>query len=143
MSFIHEIGHCLSVLINGGVVNDIVWRYGIFSETLRSESTRPVMDIWAGPIVGCIVPLMTWAVFMKLNLAQYLQWFASMCLIGNGLYLALGWMDLGSDSHDLILNDVSLISIIGLGLSAFVLGLFLLFWDKPSANQSLHGSGQR
>ena len=141
MSLVHEIGHCLSVTINGGSINGVVWRYGFLSETLRSGSNHPIIDIWSGPLFGTFIPLMIWFIFRNFSFGQYLQWFASICLIGNGLYLGFGWLESGTDSYDLILNDVGLIPIMGLGSILFILGLFLLMWSKPHPNQSLHGSG--
>jgi hypothetical protein len=141
MSLIHEIGHCLSITVNGGSINGVVWRYGFLSETLRSGSNHPVVDIWSGPLFGAVIPLLIWFIFRNFGFGQYLQWFASICLIGNGLYLGFGWLESGTDSYDLILNDVGLMPIMGLGSILFILGLFLLMWSKPHPNQSLHGSG--
>ena len=138
MALVHELGHGLSVIANGGIVHAVVWRYGLLSETVRSGSAWPNMDTWAGPLMGCAVPVLLWLCLMKFNVGRYFQWFASICCLGNGLYLGLGWIDVGTDANDLVVGDVSLIPIIGAGLVTFMAGMFLLLWEKTTTHPLLN-----
>jgi membrane-associated protease RseP (regulator of RpoE activity) len=63
LSVVHEIGHCISVYVNGGKVDGFVWHFGIFSETVRHGSAHPIIDLWAGSVIGCIIPLIIWYIF--------------------------------------------------------------------------------
>jgi hypothetical protein len=137
MSLIHELGHCLSATLNGGVVNGIIWRYGFLSETVRSGSDHPIVDIWLGPLCGVTIPFLLWIALRNFRYGHYLQWFSSICLMGNGLYLGLGWLEPGADASDLVLHGVHLMPILSCGVAFFMLGLFLLFWSKPPAHQPL------
>ena len=60
MMAIHELGHVLGCLVSGATIDAVVlWPWTI-SETVRSGSSAPLLDTWAGPIVGAVLPVLLW-----------------------------------------------------------------------------------
>ena len=126
LSLIHEFGHILSVVINGGTFIRIDWRYYIFSETIREQSSYPVIDIWTGPIFGSLVPLIFYLSLWKYKFSFILGWFSSICLIGNGIYIGLGGEFDGGDGSQLIGLGVDIKWLCFYGFVSFVSGIFIL-----------------
>ncbi|MGC3965805.1 MAG: hypothetical protein QM775_00070 [Pirellulales bacterium] len=60
-----------------------------------AENPRPLVVVWAGPIVGIIAPLVFWAsaAAARLSWAFVLRFFAGFCLVANGLYIGVGSLD--------------------------------------------------
>ena len=53
----------------------------------------------AGPIWGCLIPLGLLAIGRRNAAAQrYLCFFAGLCLIANGAYIGIGWVDAAGDA---------------------------------------------
>ena len=135
ISLVHELGHYVSAKIGGGTGVEIVWRHYVFSETIRTGSRWPLLDAWMGPVIGIIIPLVMAFTLRKTKLAEWVVWFASIACIANGLYIGIGWMDVGGDPSDMIAQGCPLIVLIGFGLGSFSTGLILLM--RNHANESL------
>ncbi len=127
ISLIHELGHYVSATIGGATEVTIVWRYGIFSETIRNGSKWPLMDVWMGPILGVLIPLVVMACCWKMKWSEWVAWPTSIACIGNGLYIGLGWLDSGGDPADMISLGTPLFVMLGYGLLVFTVGIVLLF----------------
>ena len=138
ISMVHEIGHYAFARIGGATGVEIVWRNYVFSETIRTGSRWPILDVWMGPVIGIIIPLVIAYTLRKTKLAEWVAWFAAIACIANGLYIGIGWMDVGGDSSDMITQGCPLAFLIGFGLSSFSIGLFLLM--KNHANEALKPS---
>ena len=123
----HEFGHIISAKLNGGQVEEVIlvpWR---FSQTVISGSTDSLMDVWAGPFIGVLVPCLlclTLKIIRKSNF--YTTTFCGFCLLANGLYLGVGWIDKVGDCKDILANGGNVTSMIIFGLCACASGL--LFW---------------
>lgn len=87
MTVTHEFGHVLGGWLGGATLThyDLApWR---MPYSLHSPDPMPLLTLWAGPILGVLVPLV-----FALALRREWAWFiADFCLIANGSYLAIAW----------------------------------------------------
>jgi hypothetical protein len=62
------------------------------SRTDLAENPQPLVVVWAGPLLGSLVPLLGWGIAagVRLSAAFVLRFFAGFCLIANGLYIGVG-----------------------------------------------------
>ncbi|HBC89185.1 MAG TPA: hypothetical protein DCZ94_19775 [Lentisphaeria bacterium] len=130
LQLLHEAGHIISCKFNGGTVHKIAFHFNVFTETIREGSAHPVIDIWMGPIVGIILPLLLLLIPAKKDIKEILVLFCAVCLIGNGLYIGLGWLCDGGDGWELIRYKVNLFWLILFGLPATVAGLIMVMRIK-------------
>ena len=130
LQLFHELGHIISCKINGGIVHKIAFHFNIFTETIRKGSAHPVIDIWMGPIVGILLPLLLLLIPAKKNVREILFLFCAACLAGNGLYIGLGWLCDGGDGWELLRYKVSIFWLILFGLPTTLAGLTMLMKIK-------------
>jgi len=78
MQAIHESGHVLGAWLTGGHVARVVLHPLTISRTDLDQNPNPLVVVWAGPIIGVVVPLLIWAVaaVAKLPGAFVLRFFA-------------------------------------------------------------------
>src|SRR5438093_41686 len=62
MQAVHESGHVLGAWLTGGRVERVVLHPLTISRTDLAENPHPLIVVWAGPVVGVLVPLVLWAV---------------------------------------------------------------------------------
>src|SRR5262245_54944081 len=95
MQAVHELGHVLGAWMTGGRVEKVVLFPLTISRTDLSENPHPLVVVWAGPIVGIVLPVAAWgiAVACRVGEAFLLRFFAGFCLLANGLYIAIGSFD--------------------------------------------------
>lgn len=84
----HEGGHIFGGLAGGGTLVDYdlaPWRmpYSFFA-----PDPYPLVTLWAGPLLGVLVPIMVAGIARK----PWLWFIADFCLLANGIYLALAWL---------------------------------------------------
>ncbi len=88
MTTTHELGHIVGGWLGGArlVAFELApWR---LPYSLHEPDPHPKLTLWAGPVVGVVLPLIAAAIAR-----QRWAWFiADFCLIANGGYLALGWL---------------------------------------------------
>jgi hypothetical protein len=116
MQIVHETGHVLLGSLTGGQVIAVDLHPLRISQTVVRPNPHPVAEVWGGPLVGCLVPVLLWRAFRLREEwpAACLRFFAGFCLIANGSYLGAAiWMPVG-DAHELV----------QLGTSRWLLGLF-------------------
>ena len=104
MMVFHETGHIVSVLINGGKIEKVIlWPWTI-SQTIRSGSHHEIIDIWAGPILGIAIPGILCIIFKLISKSffYYSLFLFGFCLISNGIYFGIGWIDNIGDTGELI-----------------------------------------
>lgn len=88
MSFLHELGHLIGGWWGGGtlVACELApWR---LPYSLHSPDPNPRLTLWAGPLVGVILPAAA-ALIIRRRWATFI---ADFCLIANGSYLATAWL---------------------------------------------------
>lgn len=134
----HEVGHVLAALTLGGSVDRVVLHPLEFSRTDRSGSASPLVDTWAGPVVGCVIPALcmllarTAAVSKGLGdhartyARTYARLFLGLCLVANGVYLAAGWSEPRCDAGELRALGVPVALLIASGSALSGLGLWAL-----------------
>ena len=93
MTLTHELGHVVGGWAGGATLVDydlVPWR---MSYSLHSPDPVPLLTLWAGPILGVLIPAL-----LALAARQRWAWFiADFCLVANGGYLALAWIS--GDRH--------------------------------------------
>ena len=127
MQIIHELGHVLGALATNGTVERVVLHPLAISRTDVSGSRQPLVVTWAGPIVGCLLPLLTWllAAAAKWSGAFLFRFFAGFCLLANGLYLAAGSFDGVGDCGDLLRHGAPIWTLWLFGAATIPAGFFL------------------
>lgn len=99
----HEAGHAVAGLISGARVQRIVWQLTAISRTDVSPNPHPLFVCWAGPLCGCLTPLLMLAAARRINrFAAPLQFFAGFCLCANGAYVGFGSLDRIGDAGTLL-----------------------------------------
>lgn len=92
MQGVHELGHVLGAWLTGGHVSRVVLHPLSLSRTDLSHNPVPLVVVWAGPVMGCMIPLAIWgwAAWSRSSVAFVLRFWAGFCLVANGAYLAFG-----------------------------------------------------
>lgn len=104
MMAVHELGHVIGAVVTGGTVQRCVLHPLTISRTDVSPNPYPGIVVWLGPLVGCGLPLVLWAVVPRRLAAVRLaaQFFAGFCLIANGAYIGVGWVDRVGDTGEML-----------------------------------------
>jgi hypothetical protein len=104
MQAVHEAGHAAGAWLTDGRVARVVLNSLTISRTDLAENPHPLAVVWAGPVVGVLVPLAAWAVAARLRAPGWyvLQFFAGFCLIANGAYIAAGSFDRIGDCGEML-----------------------------------------
>jgi hypothetical protein len=92
MQAVHELGHVVGAWLTGGQVTRVVLDPRTISRTDLSDNPCPLIVVWAGPILGCVLPLAAWSLIAACRWpwAYLLRFFAGFCLVANGAYIAVG-----------------------------------------------------
>src|SRR5947209_1664490 len=92
MQAVHESGHVVGAWLTGGRVAKVVLHPLTISRTDLAHNPNPLAVVWAGPLLGVLLPVAFWGVAAGLRMpgAFLLRFFAGFCLIGNGAYIAGG-----------------------------------------------------
>jgi hypothetical protein len=104
MQAVHESGHVLGAWFTGGRVARVVLYPLTISRTDVADNPCPLAVVWAGPVVGVIVPLLLWVIAgaMQLPGTFVLRVFVGFCLLANGLYIGLGSFDRVGDCGEML-----------------------------------------
>ena len=127
MQIVHELGHVAGAALTGGRVERVVLHPLTISRTDVQGSRQLLAVIWAGPIVGCLIPLLAWSIAVAVrSAAAYLfRFFAGFCLLANGLYLAAGSFDGVGDCGDLLRHGAPIWTLWLFGAATIPAGLYL------------------
>ena len=92
MQAVHELGHVVAAWMTGGQVKQVVLHPLAISRTDYAHNPRPLATVWAGPLVGVLLPVAasSLAALFAWRGAFLLRFFAGFCLIANGAYIAGG-----------------------------------------------------
>jgi hypothetical protein len=140
MMFVHELGHIVAAWLTDGNVTRLVWHPLVFSRTDVTPNPSPLVVVWAGPIIGCLLPLVlerATAVAVP-SILYIVRLFTGFCLIANGAYIGLGGFDGVGDAGVMIQTGTPLWVMIAFGVVACGLGIW--FWHLASYRL---GSGKR
>lgn len=92
MQAVHELGHVCGAWLTGGTVQQVVLHPLTISRTDLADNPAPLAVVWAGPLIGALLPLVIWLLSAAARMPGnfVLRFFAGFCLIANGLYIGLG-----------------------------------------------------
>lgn len=127
MQAVHELGHVLGAWATGGKVAQVVLHPLTISRTDYVENPMPLTSVWAGPLVGVLLPLVVWglAAAARLRGAYVLRFFAGFCLIANGAYIAGGATSAIGDCGEMLRHGTPLWVLWLFGAVAVPAGLWL------------------
>jgi hypothetical protein len=142
MMAVHELGHILGASCTGGVVKKVVIHPLAISRTDVAPNPSPLSVVWAGPLVGVLLPLLAWAILLCIRApGLYLfRFFAGFCLITNGAYIGAGSFGQIGDAGEMIKYGTPMFMLWLFGLVTVPLGLLL--WHRLGAHFGL-GHEQR
>ena len=128
----HELGHILAAWLSGATIERIDLSPIGFSQTHLSDNPHPLLVVWAGPVVGALDALLAWALVDWWDrrdpialLKPAIQFLAGFCLIANGVYIGVGWVDRIGDTGDMLRLGTPVAVMIGFGLACTGTGLAL------------------
>jgi hypothetical protein len=130
MMVVHEFGHVLGAWMTGGTVTRVVLHPLAISRTDVSPNQQPLFVVWAGPVLGVILPLAGWglAAWIRLPGSYLLRFFAGFCLIANGAYIGVGEFDRVGDAGELLRHGAAPWDLWLFGIATIPLGLLL--WHR-------------
>lgn len=130
MQAVHELGHVIGAMVSGGHVSCVVLHPLTISRTDVSVNPHPLLVVWAGPLLGSIIPLGLWAtaIWLRLSEAFLARFFAGFCLVANGLYIGIGSFDRVGDCGEMLKHGspIGLLWLFG----ALAAPLGLLLWHR-------------
>jgi hypothetical protein len=134
MQQVHELGHVLGALSTGGRVAKVVLHPLTISRTDVAHNPRPLLVVWAGPIIGIAIPQIAWAAAaaVKMPGAFVLRFFAGFCLIANGLYIGLGSFGRVGDCGEMLRHGSPVWLLWLFGIATVPLGFMLWNGQGPS-----------
>jgi len=137
MQAVHELGHVIGATASGGQVKAVVLHPLVFSRTDLSINPNPLLVAWAGPLLGCLLPLCLWVAARRwgASLAYLFRFFAGFCFLANGVYIGVGSFEGIGDAGDLLRAGAAPWQLIGFGLVSA--GLGLLLWNGLGARFGL------
>ena len=127
MMALHEFGHVAGALVTGGSIERVVLYPLTISRTDVSPNPHPAIVVWLGPIVGCLLPLVLFAIVPRrlTVLRNVARFFAGFCLIANGAYISIGSVNQIGDCRDMLQTGTPLGVLFVFGAVAISLGLYL------------------
>ena len=135
MMGVHELGHVIGGLLTGGSVSRVVLHPLAISRTDLSVNPYPAAVVWAGPVCGVFLPLVSLLVAVQLRWSQakLIQFFVGFCLIANGAYIVGGsWEGIG-DCGVMLQTGTPLWLMWGFGLLTVPAGFYL--WHRLGSLQ--------
>ncbi|MFK7960833.1 MAG: hypothetical protein AB8G96_09940 [Phycisphaerales bacterium] len=103
MMVIHEFGHMVAAWGTGGSVVRVILHPFALSRTDVAPNPEPLLVVWAGPVIGCALPLVAWLWVRFVGWRSIgsrgillVRFFAGFCLVANGASLGGGaWGGIG------------------------------------------------
>ena len=128
----HELGHIVGAVVTGGIVQRVEFPLFGFSRTVVEPSPRPMIEVWMGPIVGAVLPMVMMMVFRRRDVMHAAaRYFAGFCLIANGAYLGVGVFLGAGDAGDLVMLGAARWLLMLFGMVATSAGLWV--WHRATA----------
>jgi hypothetical protein len=130
MMAVHEFGHVAGAWGTGGTVAQVVLHPLTISRTDLAHNPHPLAVVWAGPVVGALLPLLAWALAVALWWpgAYLLRFFAGFCLVANGAYIGVGSVEGIGDAGEMLRLGSPVWLLWGFGAVTAPAGLFL--WHR-------------
>ncbi len=127
MQATHELGNVIGAVVTGGVVQRVEFPIVGFSRTVVEPNPSPMIETWAGPIVGVAAPALIALVLSRSrrSLRLIAVFFAGFCMIANGAYLGGGAFTGAGDAGDLIVMGTARWVLVAFGVVTTAAGLTL------------------
>lgn len=127
MQAVHELGHVLGAWLTGADIEKVVLHPLTISRTDVSYNPHPLAEIWAGPIVGVVLPLVVYLVAWRLHApGLYLfRFFAGFCLVANGVYIGIDSFGGSGDAAELFHYGTPRVLLVAFGMVTFAAGMWL------------------
>lgn len=142
MQAVHELGHVLGALATGGHITHVALYPTTISRTDVYPNPHPLAVVWAGPIVGTVLPLLLFALHRASHVpGVYLsRFFAGFCLITNGVYIGAGWSEhlreaIAADALVMVMHGSPPFTLALFGAVTIPLGLLL--WHRQGVHFGL------
>ncbi len=130
----HELGHIAGAVVTGGIVQRVEFPLDGFSQSVVEPSPRPMVEVWLGPIMGALLPMVMMVVCRRRGVVRGAAWyFAGFCLIANGAYLGVGVFLRAGDAGDLVMLGAPRWLLVAFGASAMSAGLWV--WHRATLQQ--------
>lgn len=140
MMVVHEAGHVIHLLANGGSIERVTLHPLRISHTLPKTNPHPLVTVIGGPLWGVLFPALIWWGLARMAPARaYLAaFFAGFCLVANGAYLAGDAILQGGDGREFVQNGIPPWRLIAVGLPAIAAGLYV--WNGLGHHFGLAGT---
>lgn len=134
MQVLHEAGHVLGALATGGKVTKVVLHPFAISRTDVLPNPVPLVVVWAGPLLGTVIPLGLFFVARQTNwqAAFLVRFFAGFCAVANGLYIGAGSFQGIGDAGEMLQLGSPRWSLWLTGLIFVPLGFLL--WNRQGSS---------
>jgi hypothetical protein len=141
MQAVHELGHVLGAVLTGGEVATVVLYPLTISHTELIDNPHPLVVVWAGPLVGVLLPIVIWGVLAVAGTtgAFVARFFAGFCLIANGAYIGVGSFFGAGDCGEMLRQGSNVWVLRLFGAVAVPVGFWL--WNGIGPNFGM-GSAQ-
>ena len=139
MQAVHELGHCLGAWATGATVERVILHPLAISRTDVTGGRSPLAVVWAGPVIGVLLPLAAWLwlAACRGGRSWLARFFAGFCCLANGLYLGVGSFEGVGDAGDLVRLGSPIWSLWLFGGLMVVLGFSL--WNGLGKHFGLGG----
>jgi hypothetical protein len=125
----HELGHILAAWASGGRVTKVVLHPLAISRTDVMPNPAPLIVVWAGPVLGVLLPLALCCLPTgSVSRRNLLRFFTGFCLVANGAYIGLGAFERIGDAGEMLRHGSPLWMLQLFGILAVSGGLFL--WHR-------------
>ncbi len=106
MQAVHELGHVIGAYGTGGRVQQVVLHPLTFSRTDVAPNPMPLAVVWAGPLLGILIPCCAAVIAHRCQWPAGFLWrfFAGFCLLANGGYIGLGSFQAIADCGEMLKN---------------------------------------
>lgn len=141
MLAVHEFGHVIGAFATGAELLRVELPLAGFSRTAIQQNSHPGWVVWLGPLTGTTLPLIAWLVLRSLAVRWWAGYFAGFCLVANGAYLGLGWIDRVGDTADILRSGGQVWHMIVFGVIATVTGLWV--WHHLGDGLGVKGMSRR
>ena len=123
----HELGHVVGAMVSGGQVERVVLHPMTISRTDVKPNPNPLLVVWAGPLLGCLLPLVIGLAVPKRStmVRNTMLFFAGFCLLANGAYIAFGAFDSVGDCGEMLKHGSPIWVLFTFGAIAICVGFYL------------------
>jgi len=143
MMLVHEAGHVAGAKLTGGTVQQVVWHPLVISRTDVNPNPSPLVVVWAGPLLGTLLPMVAWGLLFRWRCAFLIKFFAGFCLIANGAYIGYGSFEKIGDCREMLIHETPIVVLWLFGVTACSLGFYLwnglgpkFGWGKEAETES-------